>query len=57
MIATDKLSVTEITCPFFIILFHLNTNKKEGNKTPRLNPSGILPNLPFSLDEKEYLPK
>lgn len=42
---------------FFIALFHLNTKKKEGNKTTRLNPVGILPNLPFSPDEKEYLPK
>ncbi|NDV94249.1 hypothetical protein D0T53_04200 [Dysgonomonas sp. 216] len=46
-----------LSLPFFIALFHLNTKKKEGNKTTRLNPSGILPNLPFSRDEKEYLPK
>ena len=44
-------------CRFFIVLFHLNTKKKEVNKTTRLNPVSILSNLPFSPDEKEYLPK
>jgi hypothetical protein len=46
-----------VACRFFCFLFHLNTNIKEGNKTTRLNPAGILPNLPFSWSEKEYLPK
>ena len=42
-----KINILDI-----LFFFHLNTKIIEGNKTSRLNPIGILPNLPFSHTKK-----